>query len=156
MYSRSGSANGPVPAPGSISGNGKDEKLLPRSKTKQIKQPPFARTRADERKLKIVLIPATAAEMALEGSDEATYHSAYHHAHDGRDVKGKGKDKEKANWNGNWNGNGNGKGKAIANPTAIGSKEEAGKSKWRELDEIVRSETVVYPGWDRYIIRRMD
>jgi len=124
---------------GSKIGNEKDGKQQPQanSKSKQSKQLPFARTRADERKLKVVLIPATAAEMALERSDGATSYAAC------RDpgVNGKGKEKEKSARNGN------GKSKANTDPN---------KCKCRELEEIVRSETVVYPSWDRYIVRRAD
>jgi hypothetical protein len=96
--------------------------------------------------LKIVLIPATAAEI-LQESDEA---HAMHHHHHHHDDKGKGKEKERANLHVK-----NGKGKATANANAIESG-KSGKSKWREMEEIVRSETVVYPGWDRYIVRRVD
>lgn len=101
-----------------------------------------------------MLIPATAAEMALEEVSEATPYATHHHyAHDNGDVKGKGKDKESV-VSSNRSGNGTGKGKAIRNPNAIGN--EAGTSKWREMEEIVRSETVVYPSWDRYIVRRIN
>ena len=106
------------------------------------------RTKADERRLKMVLIPATAAEMSLQASDRVTYTTAmrYQSNHDdSRDIKGKGKGKE--SWSTNWNGKDKGK---------VSSTRKSESSKWRELEEIVRSETIVYPAWDRYIIRRLD
>ena len=146
-YCHPGSVNGSIRGPGPGIG---EEKPPLKAKTKPSKQQPFVRTRADERKLRIVLIPATTAEMALEEPGAATPGATrHHHSHDNGDMEGKGKDKEKVNSDAY--GSGNRKGKAIRNSSAIGK--EAGKSKWREMEEIVRSETVVYPSWDRYIIR---
>jgi hypothetical protein len=137
-------ANGPGPGVGTGLGSksGNAEKQQPAAKTKQGKQLPFPRTKADDRKLKIVLIPVTAEEMALEANNCPTHH----HRHDDM-GKGKGKGKEKAIRSE--------KRKAKANLNVTESK-KAEKSKWKEMEEIVRSETVVYPSWDRYIVRRMD
>lgn len=147
-YFRPGSVNGQAPGPGLVIGVG-NEKQQPKSKFKPSKQTPFVRTKADERRLKVVLIPATAAELALEEHEE-TITRVTHHPHDSSDItaKGKGKDKEQARTE-------NGKGKVNTRPDENGSG-KAEKSKWREMEEIVRSETVVYPGWDRYIVKRMD
>jgi hypothetical protein len=126
--------------PGSKSG--KAGKQQPAAKNKQGKQLLFPRTKADDRKLKIVLIPVTAEEMALEEHDESNNYPTHHHDDVG---KGKGKEKEKAIRSRN-----------EKRKKAVTGDKRAGKSKWKEMEEIVRSETVVYPSWDRYIVRRMD
>jgi RNA polymerase II-associated protein 3 len=161
--SRSCPDSASTPIPGSEAavggaGNGLDGRQQSKSKLRQSKQPPFARTKADERRLKIVLIPATAAEMALDECDDEVHGAQYHRMHVHGKGKGKGKDKVKTNLssrNGDGNANANGKGKVNAHSSVIDSAGNS-KSKWREMEEIVRSETVVYPGWDRYIVRKVD
>lgn len=120
-----------------------------KQRPKQPKQPPFTRTRADDRKLKVVLIPASAAEMALEEFGRHVKEACVHPQHWGRNgEKDKGKGKGKGNAS-KVTAGGTGKGKGKVNG-------KGGRSKFKEMEEIMKSETVTYPSWDRYIVRRTE
>ncbi|KAG5652610.1 hypothetical protein H0H81_004392 [Sphagnurus paluster] len=102
------------------------------------KQPPWPRTMADDRRLRIVLVPASAAEMAFE-----EYGRQY--ARECTDGSGKG-----------------------ANGASSGSARKSTTDNWgagvrvtksgriREMEEIMRTETVVYPSWDRYVVKKVE
>ncbi|KAF5379822.1 hypothetical protein D9615_005795 [Tricholomella constricta] len=112
-----------------------------RRRAEQGKQPPWPRSKLDERRLKVVLIPASAAEMAFEeyGRQYARQAAAAAGCTYPNSVAGK-----------------NGKGKSTAAAAAASGKRPVGKagsktksSRIKEMEEIMRAETVVYPSWDR-------
>ncbi|RDB26302.1 Outer envelope protein 64, chloroplastic [Hypsizygus marmoreus] len=110
---------------------------------KQPKQPPWPRTKADERRLKVVLIPASAAELAFEEygkqyAREAAAAAGCTHPHP-------------------WGNRGSGaKGKGKESAAGKGASVNTKNIKVKEVEEIMRAETVVYPSWDRYIVKRSD
>lgn len=119
-------------------------------KLKQPKALPFARTRMDDRKLKIVLVPAPAVDASL---GLCHHHHQHGHGHtcDGRHHRDKDKDK------------GKGKGTSVA-AAGMGSatrreKEQALEAEMLKVLEAMRVDsgmTVTLPSWDRYVVRRAD
>ncbi|GLB44776.1 putative tetratricopeptide repeats [Lyophyllum shimeji] len=145
------SSSAPIPPSSSTSSSGTKKSgsgAEPTKRTEQSKQPPWPRTKADERRLKVVLIPASAAEKAFEEygrqyAREAAAASGCAHPHHG-------------------NGNGKNKGKAAAGTAKTGTGKRPNgdarskNGRIREMKEIMRAETVVYPSWDRYVVKKAD
>ncbi|KAH0578218.1 hypothetical protein H2248_003999 [Termitomyces sp. 'cryptogamus'] len=117
----------------------------PTTQSKKYKHPPWPRTKSDERRLKIVLFPASLEDFARECLCESV--GCPHHLHlrdhdheGGAENGGKKKRQERG-----------------------GSKKEkrrgenGGKcSRLREMEEIIKSETIVYPSWERYFVKRAE
>ncbi|KAG6871906.1 hypothetical protein C0995_014983 [Termitomyces sp. Mi166 len=108
-------------------------------KTPKQQQPPWPRTKADERRLKVVLFPSTLEEFRREcaslglgeGVGGCPHHSPLHLHGDGYGGGGGKKRKEK--------------------------EKEIGKcDRLREMEEIIKSETIVYPSWERYFVKRAE
>ncbi|KAG6915294.1 hypothetical protein DXG01_012272 [Tephrocybe rancida] len=113
------------------------------------KQPPWPRTKADERRLKVTLFPASAAELALEDFGRqclreavASAGCAHTHPHPSTSAAGNG-------------------GKDSKEGTRV--KEKSGKSvglgksnRMKEMEGIMKAGTVVYPSWDRYVVKRTE
>lgn len=144
------SSSAPVPPSPSSSSSLQSKSgsgAAPTKKKEQSKQLPWARTKADERRLKVILIPASAAEIAFEEygkqyAREAAAASGCTHPHHPNRGAGTGKNK----------------GKAAASAAGKRTSGNAGSknSRIREMEEIMRAETVVYPSWDRYIVKKVD
>lgn len=87
----------------------------------------------------MVLMPASAAEIAFEeyGKQYAreAVASCSHLHHRGAGAVGNAKNKGKRA------------------PTVRAASKS---NKFKEMEEIMKSETVVYPSWDRYVIKRSD
>ena len=115
---------------------------LPTTLDKMCKYPPWPRTKADERRLKIVLFPASLEDFARECLCESVECPHHSHLHD---------------HDGHGNGAGNGGGKKRRDRGYNKKDETDGKcSRLREVEEIIKSETIVYPSWERYYVKRAD
>lgn len=114
-------------------------------KPKQPKPLPFARTRLDDRRLKVVLVPAPAADGLCHHHQHTHQHTCdgrHHHGH--RPDKGKGKGTSAA---------------AAGMGTATRrEKEQALEAEMLKVLEAMRvdSMSVTLPSWDRYVVRRVD
>ncbi|KAG5646497.1 hypothetical protein DXG03_003262 [Asterophora parasitica] len=131
------------PSSSSSSKPGPNPESLPKADSKarrraeQAKQPPWPPTKADERKLKVVLIPAPAVGMAFEeyGRHYARQAAAAGHTSSPAVKNDKG---------------------SVASGKWPAHNDKMKHSKIREMEEIMKTETVVYPSWDRYIVRRVE
>ena len=127
-------------APGSPSPSTKmdDPRSLQRlgiPKPKPIKQPSFARTKSDDRRLKIVLMSSAATAAGGGGGDSS-----------GRNRGGSGHSQT------------NGKENVSATTISRHGKEKAGALRSQKKTEMERmkAECVLYPSWDRYEVKRVD
>ncbi|KDQ58995.1 hypothetical protein JAAARDRAFT_649876 [Jaapia argillacea MUCL 33604] len=127
-------------ASSSFSGNGSSNSLdyLRIPKSKPLKPLPFARTEADDRKLKISLTPMTI-DMPVD--------SFFVPRNPGRVASN-------SNANGaTANGGSNGKGHVNAG-LGMGKGKAQGSGWMRRKGGKMVSETIVYPSWERYVVKR--
>ncbi|KAJ6578078.1 hypothetical protein B0H19DRAFT_575094 [Mycena capillaripes] len=171
--SASGSSSSHEPEPSSSSHTAEPESHLHErlgiAKPKPPKALPFARTRMDERRLKIVLVPAPVGGEAGGGCHHHHGHSHSHsvshgthsHGHDHDHTHGHTCERHAHA------GNGKGKGKSTASAAAMGmgaatrrEREHALEAEMLKVLEAVRGDsagaTVALPSWDRYVVRRVD